>query len=76
MSEPVVRRSRDAGELSGWEAGSPTNRFSFGWRRSLSLAKPFRFCQFADRSLVIGLLPFADCCGFWRRNVTQNVTRS
>jgi hypothetical protein len=66
---------RDPGFELGWEAGSLTNRLSSVRRRSRSFAKPFRFCQFADRCLFIGLLPFADCCGFYRGDVTQNVTR-
>jgi hypothetical protein len=31
--------------------------------------------EFADCYLFIGLLPFADSFGFYRRDVTQNVTR-
>jgi hypothetical protein len=59
----------------GWEAGISTNRFSSVRRRSRSCAKPFRFCEFTDRCLFIGLHPLADCCGFCRRDVTRNVTR-
>jgi hypothetical protein len=48
----------DPGIELGWEAGIPANRFSFVCKRSLYLAKPFRLCQFHERTLFVGLLPF------------------
>ena len=66
---------RDPGFELGWEAGSPTDHFSSARYCSQSFDKLFRFCHFAARCLFIGLLPFADICGFYRSDVTQNVTR-
>ena len=59
----------------GWEAGSLTIGFSSVGQLSLSLARSFRFCRFVKSLSFVGFPPLADSCGFFWRDVTQNVTR-